>query len=124
MEIGRTEELKRILREKKQEIAKGSLREMKKFISGENREAQGAGMEEGDCSFVMQAEELSMRHLSSQKHLLRQLDLALDRLNHGSYGTCAGCMEEISPERLRVVPFALYCKDCQETFERRRRPRN
>jgi DnaK suppressor protein len=46
------------------------------------------------------------------------LDDALERLRRGLYGGCDECGEEISLERLRVIPFTAYCIDCQHQRER------
>jgi DnaK suppressor protein len=48
------------------------------------------------------------------------LDHALDRFRLGLYGVCEDCSEEISLERLRVLPFATRCIDCQRQRERRK----
>lgn len=48
---------------------------------------------------------------------LRQIDEALRRLHEGRYGRCAECDEVISEARLRALPFALLCRDCQEVRE-------
>ena len=45
---------------------------------------------------------------------LRYIDEALARLDDGRYGICAGCHEPIPLDRLRAVPFAVYCVDCQQ----------
>jgi len=45
---------------------------------------------------------------------LKAIDFAFDRLEHDRYGICAQCEEEIPLERLRALPFAGYCVDCQE----------
>jgi DnaK suppressor protein len=34
-----------------------------------------------------------------------------------TYGMCEDCNEEINTERLRVMPFAIRCRDCQEIRE-------
>jgi RNA polymerase-binding protein DksA len=48
------------------------------------------------------------------------LDDALERLRLGLYGVCEECGEEISLERLRVMPFAAYCIDCQHQREHKK----
>jgi DnaK suppressor protein len=48
------------------------------------------------------------------------LDDALERLRVGLYGVCEECGEEISLERLRVMPFAAYCIDCQHQREHKK----
>lgn len=42
---------------------------------------------------------------------------ALARLEKGEYGRCLECDEEIGEKRLRALPFASRCKDCQEATE-------
>jgi RNA polymerase-binding transcription factor len=45
---------------------------------------------------------------------LKAIDFAFDRLEHGRYGICAQCGEQIPVQRLEALPFAGYCVDCQE----------
>jgi RNA polymerase-binding transcription factor DksA len=37
---------------------------------------------------------------------------ALDRIAEGSYGYCAKCGNEISDERLDVLPATPFCRNC------------
>ena len=39
------------------------------------------------------------------------------KLREGTYGVCEECGGEITAERLKVMPFAVYCRDCQEKKE-------
>ena len=45
---------------------------------------------------------------------LRLIDQALARVENDTYGICAECGEDIPIERLKALPFALLCVDCQE----------
>lgn len=45
---------------------------------------------------------------------LQGIEGALRRLKEGKYGECADCCGEISAARLRAMPFAERCRDCQE----------
>ena len=38
---------------------------------------------------------------------------ALARVGNGTYGICADCGDEIGLERLKVLPFAVRCVDCE-----------
>ena len=38
---------------------------------------------------------------------------ALDRIERGTYGTCATCGDGISHERLSVMPETVYCVSCR-----------
>ncbi len=54
-------------------------------------------------------------HLSRLDYeLLRQVEDALHRLGRGEYGTCLECGEPIAENRLRAVPWAMFCVRCQE----------
>ncbi|NMA92045.1 MAG: hypothetical protein GX973_02840 [Firmicutes bacterium] len=50
---------------------------------------------------------------------LREIEEALERIEGGRYGLCLRCGQKIEPERLKVVPEAPLCVDCQGFEERR-----
>ncbi|HUO04150.1 MAG TPA: TraR/DksA C4-type zinc finger protein [Candidatus Binataceae bacterium] len=49
---------------------------------------------------------------------LKAVDEAMERLQAGEYGVCADCGEKIKLARLRAVPLAIYCIDCQQKRNR------
>jgi DnaK suppressor protein len=49
---------------------------------------------------------------------LRQVEFALKRFDSGNYGVCFRCEGAISDKRLRAVPWAVYCIECQEAVDR------
>ncbi len=49
---------------------------------------------------------------------LKAIDFAFNRLEQGRYGICARCGDEIALERIRALPFAVYCLECQEKRDR------
>ena len=54
--------------------------------------------------------------------LLKKIDLALKKMDDGTYGECESCGEEIAVPRLMARPVAQLCIDCkteQESMERR-----
>jgi DnaK suppressor protein len=53
-----------------------------------------------------------------RSRMLKEVDSALARVAGGSYGECEGCGEEISPNRLKAIPWARYCLVCQELRSR------
>jgi DnaK suppressor protein len=62
--------------------------------------------------------ELAIRNLDRESNLLRNVRLALRRIEDGSFGTCLHCEEEISPKRLAAVPWTALCIQCQEQADR------
>ncbi|HPU08566.1 MAG TPA: TraR/DksA C4-type zinc finger protein [Candidatus Atribacteria bacterium] len=58
--------------------------------------------------------------MASQKTLLEMLKLvekALKKIEAGTYGFCEMCKREISTQRLKAIPYALYCVECQSKIE-------
>ncbi|MCE5198424.1 MAG: TraR/DksA C4-type zinc finger protein [Armatimonadota bacterium] len=53
------------------------------------------------------------------KGILEQIEEALRKIEQGTYGKCDRCGKDIRPERLRAIPYATLCIDCQESLERR-----
>ena len=43
---------------------------------------------------------------------IRAIRAALERIAKDEFGICARCGEEISEERLDVVPYAALCRNC------------
>ena len=53
---------------------------------------------------------------------LQRIEGALVRMEKGAYGKCFDCGKEVSERRLRAVPHALRCGDCEkerEAFEKK-----
>ena len=63
--------------------------------------------------------EMAIRNLNRESILLRQVQIALDRIADGSYGACLHCDEEIKPKRLEALPWAAFCVRCQEAADRK-----
>jgi DnaK suppressor protein len=62
--------------------------------------------------------ELDLILTDREKRKLAQIDDAIDRIEEGTYGLCEECGIKIPKARLKVLPFAIYCVECQEKNER------
>jgi DnaK suppressor protein len=49
-----------------------------------------------------------------RSQMLKEVERALKRVASGTYGLCEGCGEDITPNRLKAIPWARYCLTCQE----------
>ena len=58
---------------------------------------------------AMQAQQMALEIKRRSKARLAQVGLALERVEHGTYGYCTRCEEEISEARLAVRPEAPAC---------------
>lgn len=60
-------------------------------------------------------------HVSLQRHhqvLLERIDEALHRMETGTYGLCERCGRQIEIGRLKALPYATLCIECQTEIER------
>ena len=62
--------------------------------------------------------ELDLILTDREKRKLAQIDDALDRIEENTYGLCEECGVKIPKARLKVLPFAIFCVECQEKIER------
>jgi DnaK suppressor protein len=50
--------------------------------------------------------------------ILREIGVALQRIDDGTYGTCSACGADIPVERLDAVPYATLCVEDKRRQER------
>jgi len=48
---------------------------------------------------------------------VRNIDTALEKIEDGTFGVCELCAKKINKERLKAVPYAKLCIDCQREEE-------
>ena len=121
----RYSELKKMLEDRRREI--------QAEVQGRMRDVRAEGAWGGKVNEVFDAVESSEADIQDdiefaliqmKSETLTKVDAALRRLEEGTYGDCFECGEEIAEARLRALPFAVRCKDCEEareTAERRER---
>jgi len=64
-----------------------------------------------------QERDFAMGNLARESKLLRQVEDALGRVDHATFGICAECEEDISSKRLAAVPWTDLCIRCQEASD-------
>lgn len=118
MSRARYAELKRML--------EGRRREIQAEVQGKMRGVREEGTWGGKLNEVLDAvesseadiqEELEFALIQMKSETLNKVNDALRRLDQGDYGYCYDCGEEIAEKRLRALPFAVRCKDCEEQRE-------
>jgi len=115
----RYEVLSQLLMERQAEIRNKlrSLREVMPATATQVKDAEEQSVED----FVL-GMDFALMEMESQT--LRKIDEALLRLGEGTYGVCTDCDEAISEARLKALPFATLCRDCQEQAEETEALRN
>ncbi len=117
MHDGRYSDLKRMLEDRRREI----LSEVQEKIRDQRGESSWGRVNDvldaGENSEVDIQEDLEFALIQMKSETLAKISTALGRLEAGTYGYCSDCGGEISGLRLRALPFAVRCKDCEETRE-------
>ena len=111
----RYNELKKMLEERRRELLNA--------VQGKIRDVRAEGskdrdvLDQGESSEVDIQEDIEFALIQMKSETLTKVDAALRRLEEGSYGDCFECGDEIAEARLRALPFAVRCKDCEEAKE-------
>jgi len=101
-------------------------REIQAEVQGKMRGVREEGTWGGKLNEVLDAvesaeadiqEDLEFALVQMKSETLNKINDALVRLEQGNYGNCFDCGEEIAHKRLRALPFAVRCKDCEEARE-------
>lgn len=112
----RYDELKQMLEERQRELVaevQGKIR----GVRADGAEKPHDVMDQGETSEVDIQEDIELALIQMKAETLNKINEALARLEEGRYGMCFECGDEISEARLRALPFAVRCKDCEEARE-------
>lgn len=113
----RYEELRRILEERRREIV-SEVHEKMRDVRTEGLGGMVHGvLDAGESSEADIQEDIEFALIQMKSETLVKIDEALRRLEEGTYGNCFECGEDISEQRLRALPFAVRCKECEEARE-------
>ncbi len=100
------------------------LDEAVRTVSGMNDSGKDNFPEPADRAALESDRNATLRIRDRERKLLAKIDLALERINGGTYGVCEECGGPIGFERLKARPVTTLCIDCkadQEAEERRQR---
>jgi DnaK suppressor protein len=117
MDRSRYDDLKRMLEDRRREIlseVQGKIRDVR------TENAWGKTSEVLDAVESSEAdiqEDIEFALIQMKAETLNKINEALNRLDEGAYGYCFECGNDISEQRLRALPFAVRCKDCEEARE-------
>jgi DnaK suppressor protein len=112
----RQAELKRILESRRNDIQQD--------LHARVNRSRATSAEVGDVVDMAESaegdfqEELGFALMQMKAETLERTNDALRRLEAGTFGVCASCGDEISEARLRALPFAVRCTECEAARER------
>ena len=119
------ERYKKLLLKKKEEILEAVKHIEEDTLSRSQRDASGdlSGytLHMADIATDSYDREFSLGLASNAQRILYEIDEALKRLKEKDFGDCLSCGKPIPRKRLKAIPYASLCIECQSKEETKRR---
>ena len=115
--VARRHDIRRVLVEHRRKLLseiRSRVREVRQDGAGESHRA----IDMGEMADAEPENDLAFALIQLKAEALDKVNDAIRRFDEGTYGCCVDCGEGIAPSRLRAMPFAIRCKDCEEFRER------
>jgi DnaK suppressor protein len=115
-------EYKKLITKRKHEIldaidhiSEDTLKKSQKDASGD---ISGYTFHMADVATDNYDREFSLGLASNDRQMLYELDDALKRIDDGSFGVCEECKTALTKARLKALPYARLCLNCQQKREK------
>lgn len=86
----------------------------------DSRDVAGHALHMADVATDMYDREFNLGLASTERELLYKIENALKRIDEHTFGLCSECNAPILIARLKAIPYAELCVDCQEKHEKKR----
>ena len=98
------------------------LRAAQDIVDGDTEDGELSSAA-GDQHLADHASEMLDREVDESlednaEQIVHEIDVALGRIEDGTYGTCGRCGQAIPDDRLDAVPYATLCVSCKRVEER------
>jgi DnaK suppressor protein len=97
--------------------------ELSQEVHGRIRDVRSDGtgdrnvLDDAESSEIDIQDDIEFALIQMKAETLKKIDTALRRIEEGDYGECFECGGEIAQARLRALPFAVRCRDCEAVRE-------
>ena len=123
MKAGDLAEFKKLLLERRQMLA-GDVTRMEDEALRKSRQNASGDLSSmpyhmADIGTDNYEQEFTLGLIENNEKILQEIDEALERIKNGTFGTCTHCSALVSKARLRAIPWAAYCIECQKIAEER-----
>ncbi len=117
------DEYRRLITRRKSEIlddinhiTEDTLKKSQKDASGD---ISGYTYHMADVATDTYDREFSLSIASNERQFVYELDDALKRIEEGTFGICEDCKSLITKARLKAIPYARLCLNCQQKREKK-----
>jgi DnaK suppressor protein len=112
----RRDDIRRVLVERRREL----LNEIQSRVRDVREVGSSTNHHTTDLAETVEAEpedDLVFALIQMKAEMLERVNEAVRHFDEGTYGYCVDCGEVIASARLRAMPFAVRCRDCERTRE-------
>lgn len=109
----RQAELVELLQERRRQV----VQDVRQHLQRARDAAERQHLEDSVGDSVSAGDDMGLALAQIQGEMLERIDAALKRLADGRYGDCAECGTPIPSQRLRALPFAVRCRECEAARE-------
>jgi len=112
----RRDDIRRLLVERRREL----LNEIQNRVRDIREEGSAKYHYSNHPAEAVEAEpddDLAFALIQMKAEVLERVNEAVRHFDEGTYGYCVDCGEVIASSRLRAMPFAVRCRDCEDTRE-------
>jgi DnaK suppressor protein len=114
MNAAQLERFRKKLLEKRRELIKEV-----QSSSTSSKEAGSDGIQDiADQASSAYTKEFLLSVGDEERRILKQIEIALEKIKKGDYAKCENCKGPISAKRLEAIPFAQLCIACKEKEEK------
>ncbi|HEX21300.1 MAG TPA: hypothetical protein ENH19_01440 [Actinobacteria bacterium] len=121
MDSIKIEMFRNILKKEKKRVQAeiGSMEKENREVSQDFDSAGDNNFEDqiGDSASITFERERDFSLQQNRKDILRQIEIAIDSIDSGTYGICSRCHEPINERRLKALPYVEYCINCKKEEE-------
>jgi DnaK suppressor protein len=110
-------ELKHMLEERQRDLIGDLQQRVRQVGSPESVAPSSDVVDSAEMAEADVQDELRLSLIQMKAEMLERVKEALVRLDAGTFGICEDCGRKIAERRLRALPFALRCIECEEDRE-------
>lgn len=112
---------KKLLLKKRAEIVKEIheiTKENMKSLKEASGDLSGYSYHMADMASDSYDRDLSLNIATGEQKVIYEIDETLKLIDEGKYGICVSCSKKIPVKRLKALPYAKYCIQCQSKEEK------
>jgi len=94
------------------------LNKKSELVEDARQETPAFSMHMADAATDTYDRDWALGMLSSEQDAIYQIEQAMDRIHHGTYGKCELTGKAIEPARLEAIPWTRFSADAERELER------